>query len=93
MVSPVSKPQEPKEHVRQTNKKKLHENKDDSQEAPASGQNVSEFTVPPLPEALRPRWNLPPNAITITFKVYEHGGWHVTDQVPVNLNTHRKHII
>jgi hypothetical protein len=86
MASPVFKPQEPKEHVRQTNNKKLRENKDDSQEAPASGQNVSEFTVPPLPEALRPRRNPPPNAITITFKIYENGGWHVTDQVPVNPN-------
>ncbi|KAJ5543739.1 hypothetical protein N7513_007247 [Penicillium frequentans] len=86
MASQVPKPQGPKEHVRQTNKKKLHENKDDSQEAPASGQNISEFTVPLLPEALHPRRNPPPNAITITFKVYENGGWHVTDQVPANPN-------
>ncbi|CAG8073926.1 unnamed protein product [Penicillium olsonii] len=85
MASPVSKPQKPKEHVRQTNKK-LRENKDDSQEAAASGQNVSEFTVPLLPEALRPRRNPPPNAISITFKIYENGGWHVTDQVPVYPN-------
>ncbi|KAF4765573.1 hypothetical protein HAV15_003280 [Penicillium sp. str.  len=86
MAPLVSKPQEPKEHVQQTNKKKLRENKDDPQEAPASGQNLSEFTVPLLPEALRPRRNPPPNAITITFKVYDNGGWHVTDQVPVNPN-------
>ena len=86
MASQVPKPQEPKEHVQKANKKKLRENKNDSQEAPASGQNISEFTVPLLPEALRPRRNPPPNAITITFKAYENGGWHVTDQVPVNPN-------
>ncbi|KAJ9481390.1 hypothetical protein VN97_g12090 [Penicillium thymicola] len=86
MAQLVSKPQEPEENVQQTNKKKLRENKDDPQEAPGSGQNLSEITVPLLPEALRPRRNPPPNAITITFKVYKNGEWHVTDQVPVNPN-------
>lgn len=74
MASPVPKPQEPTEHDRETNKKKPREYKDDSREAPAPGPSVSEFAVLPLPEALRPHRNPPPDAITITFKAYEHGG-------------------
>jgi hypothetical protein len=40
--------------------------------------------VPPLPVKLLPHRILPPNAITITFKTYEDGGWRVTDQVQVD---------
>lgn len=70
----VSTPQECEQHVQETGKKKLREHQDGSHEAPASGPSVNEFKVPPLPEALRPRRNPPPNAITITFIVFEHGG-------------------
>lgn len=86
MAPPFPKLQGPTEHDRETNKKKQREHKGDSREASAPGPSVGEFAVMPLPEALRPHRNPPADAITITFKAYEHGGWYVTDQVPVNPN-------
>lgn len=68
------------------NRKKPRETEGDPDEPVAPGQSIGEFTVPPLPEALHPRRRPPPNAITITFKAYENGGWHVTDKVQVDAN-------
>lgn len=39
----------------------------------APGPSEGEFTIPPVPEALRPNRIPPSNAITITFRAYESG--------------------
>lgn len=79
-------PKGPSDNEGENNRKKQREAEGDLDEPVASGQSIGEFTVPPLPEALHPRRHPPPNAITITFKAYENGGWHVTDKVQVDAN-------
>ena len=79
-------PKGPSDNEGENNRKKPRETEGDPDEPVAPGQSIGEFTVPPLPEALHPRRRPSPNAITITFKAYENGGWHVTDKVQVDAN-------
>ncbi|KAJ5152534.1 hypothetical protein N7492_009814 [Penicillium capsulatum] len=79
-------PKGPSDNEGENNRKKLRETEGDPDEAVAAGQSIGESSVPPLPEALHPRRRPPPNAVTITFKAYENGGWHVTDKVQVDTN-------
>lgn len=45
---------------------------------------LGEVMVPPLPAHAQPRRILPPNAVTITFRAFERGKWHVVDRIPVD---------
>ena len=47
-------------------------------------QTLGEVMVPPLPAHARPRRTPPPNAVTITFRAYEMGKWHVVDRILVD---------
>ena len=81
-----SRPQGFLEQDRDAETKKPRGFRGDSSEPAVSGPSVGEFSVPPLPAALHPHRILPPNAITITFKAFERGGWFVADQVQVDPN-------
>ena len=69
-------------HDREGNEKKPREHQGDLNEALTT--NIGGFIIPSLPEEIRPRRILPAHTVTITFKAYEDGRWHTTDEIQVD---------
>ncbi|KAJ5117538.1 hypothetical protein N7448_011170 [Penicillium atrosanguineum] len=70
-------------HHRKDNEKKPRVHQGDLNEGIAP-DDIGGFIIPPLPEELHPLRILPPNTVTITFRAYENGRWHTTDEVQVD---------